>query len=102
MYKSPIDVLYKDVVTKLEDGILKAVQIVNITVDKQELIKALQYDRDSYSRGYMDGMNHENADVIPIEWIKEQKDKCSPYSSTALVLNGLLTEWERRKNECIQ
>ena len=39
------------------------------------------------------------ADVIPIEWIKEQKDKCFPYSTTALVLNGLITEWERREDD---
>lgn len=38
------------------------------------------------------------ADVIPIEWIKEQKDKCFPYSITALALNGLITEWERRED----
>ena len=60
MYESPIDVFYNDIVTKLEDGVLKAVRDVGITVDKEELIKALQYDRDSYRRGYMDGVTHEN------------------------------------------
>lgn len=64
MWDSPINVLYNDVVTKLEGGVLKAVQDVGITVDKQELIKALQYDRDSYRRGYTDGVNHANADWI--------------------------------------
>ena len=43
----------------------------------------------------------EPADVIPIEWIKEQKDKCFPYSVTALTLNGLLMEWEGREDEQI-
>lgn len=38
------------------------------------------------------------ADVIPLEWIKEQKDKCFPYSVTAITLNDLLTEWERRED----
>ena len=38
------------------------------------------------------------ADVIPIEWIKEQKDKCYPYSITERVLNGLITDWERRED----
>ena len=64
MYESPIDVFYNDIVTKLEDGVLKAVRDVGITVDKEELIKALQYDRDSYRRGYKDGVNHANADWI--------------------------------------
>ena len=64
MYESPIYVIYNDVLTKLEDGVLKAVQDVGVTVDKQELIKALQYDRDSYRRGYKDGVDHANADWI--------------------------------------
>lgn len=64
MYESPINVIYKNIETKLEDGVIKAVQDVGITVDKQELIKALQYDRDSYRRGYTDGVNHANADWI--------------------------------------
>lgn len=69
MYESPINVIYDDVVTKLEDGVLKAVQDVGITVDKQELLKALQYDRDSYRRGYKDGVDHANADWI--FWLNE-------------------------------
>lgn len=60
MYESPIDVIYSDMVTKLEDGVLKAVQDVGITVDKQELLKALQYDRDSYRKGFQDGARNEN------------------------------------------
>lgn len=39
------------------------------------------------------------ADVIPIEWIKEQKDKCVPYSITEVTLKHLLAEWERREDE---
>ena len=38
------------------------------------------------------------ADVIPIKWIKEQKDKCFPDSITAIALKHLLTEWERRED----
>lgn len=62
MYESPVELIFNDVETSLEDGILKAVQKVGITVDKEELLKALQYDRDSYRRGYKDGVNHANAD----------------------------------------
>lgn len=40
-------------------------------------------------------------DAIPIEWIKEQKDKCSPYSASELVLDGLIAEWERSGHEQI-
>ena len=69
MYESPINILYKNIETKMEDGIIKAVQDVNIVVDRKELVKALQYDRDSYSKGYKDGMRAENK-----IWMERLKD----------------------------
>ena len=41
---------------QLEDDIFRAVQEIGITVDKDELIKALKYDRYQYVRGYTDGL----------------------------------------------
>lgn len=64
MYESPIKIIYNNVEESFENGILKAVQKADIIVDKEELVKALQYDRDSYRRGYKDGVNHANADWI--------------------------------------
>lgn len=43
--------------------------------------------------------NMPTADVIPIEWIKEQKDKCFSDSITAIELKHLLEKWERREDE---
>ncbi len=37
--------------------VMKAVRKVGVNVDKGELIKALQYDRDQYTKGYEDGKN---------------------------------------------
>lgn len=54
MYKSPIDIIYSDVQMKLEDEVCKAIQNVGINVDKDELIKALSYDRQQYEKGYAD------------------------------------------------
>lgn len=67
MYESPIKVIYNDVVEEFENEVLKAVQQVDITVDKEELIKALAYDRDSYRRGYKDGITHQN-EVWTMRW----------------------------------
>ena len=55
MYKSPIDVIYGQMQTQLEGDVLKAVQSYGINVDKEELIRALKYDRDQYDKGYADG-----------------------------------------------
>ena len=55
MYRSPIDIIYGQMQTQMEGDILRAVQSYGINVDKEELIRALQYDRHQYDRGYGDG-----------------------------------------------
>lgn len=60
MYDSPIHVDFTEpVIEKLKDEadeyILRACQKMVVSVDKDELIKALQYDRDQYLRGFTDG-----------------------------------------------
>ena len=68
MYESPIEIIYKNMQTKVENNVFAAVQEYGISVDKEELIKALQYDRDQYERGYRDGLLH-RADV----WISVEE-----------------------------
>ena len=55
MYKSPIEIMQKEMRVQMENGVLKAVQDVGINVDKAELLKALAYDREQYQKGYADG-----------------------------------------------
>ncbi len=60
MYESPIDIY----VTQLnmrrrefaEKQVLEAVQGVDININREELEKALRYDRDQYKKGYADGV----------------------------------------------
>lgn len=67
-YESPIHIIYGQMQTQLEGDILKAVLSYGINVDKEELLKALQYDRDQYEKGYEDG----RASLRPKgEWIGE-------------------------------
>ena len=54
MYQSPIEFITIQLNTQIEDGIYKAVQKYGVKVDKDELIKALQYDRGQYQKGYND------------------------------------------------
>lgn len=54
LYDSPIKLFQSDLKTQIENGIFKAVQEVGIDVNKEELIKALQYDRNQYDKGYSD------------------------------------------------
>lgn len=55
MYNSPIKICTKLLRMTQDETIVRAVQDVGIFVDKDELIKALQYDRGQYDKGYADG-----------------------------------------------
>ena len=52
MYKSPIEIITGQIKTNYEDAIYSAVQNVGINVDREELLKALEYDRGQYEKGY--------------------------------------------------
>jgi len=59
-YESPIiriqNELFAEVVKKEEDQMMCEVrQTIGYQIDKAELIKALNYDRDQYDKGYQDG-----------------------------------------------
>lgn len=54
MYESPIKVIQGELETQLEGEILKAVHRVGVTVDRDELIRALRYDREQYQKGFDD------------------------------------------------
>ena len=79
MYESPINIIYKNVEESFENGIIKAVQKADIIVDKEELIKALQYDRDQYRKGYADAKYRSHGEWVD-KWHtlwKEELPMCS-------------------------
>jgi len=53
-YQSPIEMIQGKMKMHMDDEILKAVQDVGVVVDRNELLKALAYDRDQYNKGYHD------------------------------------------------
>ena len=59
MYKSPIQLVTDDINyamrAKIDENIYQAVLRCDVAVDKDELIKALTYDREQYDKGYSDG-----------------------------------------------
>ena len=101
MYKSPIEIIMKEVRQKMdedfENAVFKAVRKVGINVDKEELLKALIYDRGQYDKGYEDAMNevkhhqplkfeelHENM------WVYDVKNKCCIYIEEFTVDNQMM------------
>ena len=55
MYKSPVEIIYREIETTVTDKVVHYAQNIGINIDAPELIKALQYDRDQYDKGYADG-----------------------------------------------
>lgn len=73
-YQSPIELIMGQMNLALEGQICKAVQNVGVSVDKEELLKALQYDRDQYQKGYAD----RDAEIVRCKDCKHHgKDTCS-------------------------
>lgn len=72
MYESPITLNIADIssqVREAEDGrlIYEVQQAIGYDIDKVELIKALNYDRNQYQKGYEDGRKDN-------EWIPLTRD----------------------------
>ena len=69
MYKSPIEAMkeYSEAITRQEENeiITQIQETLGIVVDKDELVKALNYDRNQYNIGFLDGKKEASA-WIPV------------------------------------
>lgn len=57
-YKSPVDIYYRDILEQVKeatDNYIMAEIKMYVDVDKDELIKAMKYDRNQYATGYRNG-----------------------------------------------
>ena len=68
-YESPIRMIASEIETKMENDTLTAIQRYGIDVDKEELIKALNYDRGQYEKGYADRGNK----IVPVTLEMEER-----------------------------
>lgn len=68
MYQSPISIYetaMQTIMEQRENAIFAKVQdAFDVQVDKAELIRALQYDRDQYKKGYADGRADTMAELV--------------------------------------
>ena len=70
MYQSPIEITrtVDDIVTKInekqDETIVHACMRVGVNVDKDELLKALNYDRHQYEKGYADGRRARDSEIV--------------------------------------
>lgn len=70
MYESPIQItqIGEHISTELseqeEEYIFSVVKRLYVDVDRDELIKALAYDRGQYDKGYLDGRAARDAEIV--------------------------------------
>ena len=112
MYESPIKIIeqtldsfYKDIVKKKDDAIFAEIQSsFGVDLDKYELIRALQYDRNQYEKGYADGKRDAMAELVRCKGCKHLEiSGC--YGECGRAYLGIVKPWdfcsrgERREGE---
>ena len=55
-YESPIKIVLGEMQTKMENDIVSTIQSYSVEIDKEELIKLINYDRHEFQKGYIAGM----------------------------------------------
>lgn len=83
-YKSPIEVIWEEQRVSFENDVFRMVQSYDINIDKDELIKALAYDRGQYEKGFADGRAHRDAEIVRCKDCKwyEAKQKGKPWKAS--------------------
>lgn len=83
-YESPISIIRemiedigKKQAAELDNQTLEAVLRVGIQVDKEELIKALAYDRNQYTKGFNDGLKRNRASWVGIDEFPHEHYECN-------------------------
>lgn len=94
-YESPIEILQKQVTYEMEENVMRAVQSYGINVNKDELIKALMYDRQQYQKGYEDGCRAINISIYDRYTVKHTYT----YSYSSFDYDDLQTRTETEECE---
>ena len=68
-YDSPITMIVSQMEAKMEADTMSVIQRYGIDVNKDELIKALNYDRGQYEKGYADRGNM----IVPVTLEMDQR-----------------------------
>ena len=74
-YKSPVEIIQEEARMHYEDAVVKAIQPYLITVNKEELMEAMKYDRAQYDKGYADGRADALNDLVRCKDCKHHEDE---------------------------
>lgn len=104
MYVSPIEKIYGDIQSQMienDENLLmcSVTQSIGYKVDKDELIKALQYDRHQYEQGYYDGAHMVMTEENLVDWMTEYIKAKGIKPLMELVMKAIELEKEREKTQ---
>lgn len=84
MWESPINVMeiqdsfVREIKEKTEEMVFTEIKRIGVDVNKEELLKALQYDREQYGKGYSDGY------IDAINKFVNLANQCSGYTENCI------------------
>lgn len=102
MYKSPIQIIQNQTHVHMEGEVLKAVVECGINVDKEELLKALSYDREQYRKGYEDGSKNALqwipcSERLPIEELEKERSERGENAIYPVMVTAKVFSYEENK-----
>lgn len=114
MYESPITIYqqpeYRRMSESVDALVIEECRRVGVAVNKDELIKALQYDRGQYEKGYEDGKMEGNRLVYCNECVYYKGVRgvpghapCAYWGSCGVMYNGFCSNGRRKvgdEDEC--
>ena len=92
-YQSPVEIVSQNIREKFEGDVMQIIHSYDIHVAKDELVKALQYDRDQYKKGFADGSKL-RMDKIKAEVAREI------FEEVELFLNKAIDGWKKERRFC--
>ena len=91
-YESPVKVFQDEIQMQMENEIMKAICRVGVTVDKEELLKALKYDRGQYEKGYRDGLSVGKWIPVSERLPEEHQTVITTHEDGTVVFHGYIKE----------
>lgn len=94
MYENPINLIVDDIQNRIieerENQIMCEIQQqMHVDINKDELIRALQYDRHQYEQGYYDGAHVVLTDENLSDWMADYIKRNSIKALIELVLKAI-------------
>ena len=101
-YEPVVKIVTSDLQTRMDDAVMKAVYRLGIDVDREELIRAINYDRNQYDKGFSNGYQAAMRNIVRCKDCKHYWKHNKPAFPMCLASpkdDAFCSEGERRSDE---